>query len=185
MKRLFAAIKIQPDENFLKVYYQLVNKLKEDSIKWVEPENIHLTLKFFGETDEGKIDDICQVLDEVCREYQPFTFRLQGVRIFGSSYNPKVIWFGIENNELLKKIGNHLVNDLSKAGFLNDRQNFVPHLTVGRIKELRHKNWFQTTINHYSEKFIQEINVDEICLFESILKPGGPTYLVIEKFKLT
>ena len=184
MKRLFAAIKIHPDDNFLRVYYHLINKLKDESIKWVRPENMHLTLKFFGETEEGRIANICEVLDILTLDYDALNVRLKGVGIFGSSYNPRVIWFGIENNELLKKLGNHLISDLSKAGFPGDRQNFVPHLTAGRIRKLRHKNCFQTAINQLKEEFIQEISVDEICLFNSILKPDGPVYEVIENFKL-
>ena len=184
MKRLFAAIKINPDEHFLKIYYQLISQLKDESIKWVEPHKLHLTLKFFGETGEDRIDDICSAINEVAGEFKPFSFVLKGVGIFGSSYKPRVIWFGIDDNTLLKLLGNTMLNKLADAGFPNDRQNFVPHLTVGRIKQLRHKSWFQTTINKLKQAYIQEIGVDEILLFESILERNGPRYHVIEKFKL-
>ena len=64
MKRLFAAIKVTPDENFLKIYYGLMKGLHFAKINWVKPENMHLTLKFFGETPEEKIELINNVISE-------------------------------------------------------------------------------------------------------------------------
>ncbi|MFU8845056.1 MAG: 2'-5' RNA ligase family protein, partial [Bacteroidales bacterium] len=65
MKRLFAAIKVMPDEEFMRVFMTLKRDLKNEKIKWVDPENIHITLKFFGETPESKIPLINDVLSAV------------------------------------------------------------------------------------------------------------------------
>lgn len=184
MKRIFSAIKIFPDENFLKLYYRLKSGLKHEKIKWVEIENIHITLKFFGETDETKINSIINVFNKATEDFKSFDLEFENVGIFGSSYKPKVIWFGIKNNEQLIKLSNSVNENLISIGYISDRQNFVPHLTVARIKFLNDKKLFQQIIDKNKTIKIQKIKVDKIYLFESILKREGPIYNVIEEFSL-
>jgi 2'-5' RNA ligase len=185
MKRLFVAIKILPTEHFLAIYYQILKQFENESIKWVMPQNMHLTLKFFGETAEDRIPEIEGVLSSVFVNYRPFQFHIEGIGIFGSSYRPRVIWFGIHQGDDIKKMARDLHKKLEIVGFENDRQNFVPHLTVGRIKkELIHKRSFQQKIDPFNNQFIQDVKVNEVILFESILKPTGPVYKVVNCFKL-
>ncbi|MBI9037350.1 MAG: RNA 2',3'-cyclic phosphodiesterase [Bacteroidales bacterium] len=184
MKRIFAAIKINPNENFLQLFYRLKHAMKNDKIKWVAEENIHITLKFFGETDEKTIASICEVLDDVSCDFQAFTINFSKVGIFGSSYKPRVIWFGIESNAALLSIEKNLNDKLERIGIKNDRQNFVPHLTIARIKSIWDKKSFQREIHKYKNIEIQNFHVEKIILFESILRPQGPKYEIIESFNL-
>ncbi len=184
MKRIFAAIKIQPTEVFHNTYYQLKSKLKNEKIKWVELENIHITLKFFGETDESKIEGITELLTEIAQNHSPFTLELKDVGIFGSSYNPRVIWFGIEKSEQLTYLANDVLDQVGSLGFVRDRQNFVPHLTIGRIKFIDDKKRFQEVISRFKSIEIQEQKVDQFYLIESILRPQGPEYTILESFNL-
>jgi len=184
MKRLFAAIHIVPDENFLKLYADLKNRLQAENIRWADAQNLHITLKFFGETPVEKIDSIHEVLKNIAVNFSPFQFILRNTGIFGSSYKPRVIWFGTEKNEQLLVLTNELLSKLDSAGFPRDRQNFVPHLTLGRMRGVRDKKAFQQVIETYSDVFVQEIKVSEIMLFKSKLYPGGPVYTAVEKYKL-
>jgi 2'-5' RNA ligase len=184
MKRLFAAVKIHPSPEFLKTYNSLKSGLKFCHITWVKPESIHITLKFFGETEDRKIPDISRILKEVATRHQPFTSELVNVGIFGSSYSPKVIWFGIDKSEPLKKLGIDVLQSVEKIGWEPDRQNFVPHLTIGRIKEIPDKQLFQKMIDEHKKTWMQEISVQEFHLYESILNREGPVYKVIESYKL-
>jgi RNA 2',3'-cyclic 3'-phosphodiesterase len=184
MKRLFAAVKIHPSPEFLKTYNSLKTSLKFCRITWVKPESIHVTLKFFGETEESRIPGISRVLKEVASQHQPFTSELVNVGIFGSSYNPKVIWFGIEKSEPLKKLGIDVLQSVEAIGWEPDRQNFVPHLTVGRIKEVPDKQLFQKMIDEHKHDWLQEFSVVEFNLYESILLKEGPLYKVVESYKL-
>lgn len=184
MKRLFCAIKIIPDENFLKIYYSLVKGLHFAKINWVKPENMHLTLKFFGETPENRIEKINSIISETKNVFSPFNIEIKNTGIFGSTYKQKVIWFGTGNSENLKKLAEHLLENLDKNGFLRDRQNFVPHLTAGRVKDVVNKKLFQNIIDEYKSSFIQEIKVESIMLFESLLFPSGPQYKKISEFGL-
>jgi len=185
MKRLFAAVKIHPSPEFLKTYNSLKTGLKFSRITWVRPESIHVTLKFFGETEEKRIPDISRVLKEVAARHKPFTSELVNVGIFGSSYSPKVIWFGIDKAEPLKKLGIDVLQSVETIGWEPDRQNFVPHLTIGRIKEIPDKHLFQRMIDEHKKTWMQEIQVNEFHLYESILNRDGPIYKVLETYTLS
>jgi RNA 2',3'-cyclic 3'-phosphodiesterase len=184
MKRLFAAVKIHPSAEFLKTYNSLKSGLHFARITWVHPENIHVTLKFFGETEEKRIPDIGKVLREVALRHPPFSCELVNVGIFGSSYDPKVIWFGIEQSEPLKDLGADVLKSVESIGWEPDRQNFVPHLTIGRIKNIPDKHLFQSIIDMHKKNRMQEIRVSEFHLFESVLMREGPIYRVLETYKL-
>ena len=183
MKRLFVAVKVLPSPEFLKTYNSLKTSLKFCRITWVRPESIHITLKFFGETEEKRIPDISRVLKEVASSHKPFAAELVNVGIFGSSYNPKVIWFGIESAEPLKKLGDDVLQAVESIGWEADRQNFVPHLTIGRIKEIPDKQLFQRIIDEHKKTWMQDIQVGEFHLYESLLLREGPVYKIVESYK--
>jgi RNA 2',3'-cyclic 3'-phosphodiesterase len=177
MKRLFAAIKIHPSAEYISLFYEISSSLRHERIKWVEPENMHLTLKFIGETDEKQIPAIQQAIETAVSQSEPFTIKIANTGIFGSRYDPKVIWFGIEKQDELESLAQNIFTELAKRGWQTDRQNFVPHLTIGRIKELKDKPLFQKIISKYNTVDIQEENVTEIILYESILRREGPLYI--------
>jgi 2'-5' RNA ligase len=182
MKRLFAAIKVHPSDQFLKLLFNLKRELAYEKIKWVSPGNIHITLKFFGETPESDLPVISEALGNAAARAEPLTFTLAKLGIFGSSYKPKVVWVGIKNGEAVKKLGEAVLNETDLAGWKRDRQNFVPHLTIGRIKFLEDKKRFQEIIAKYRDANLQEVQTDEIILYESILRPEGPDYHVLERY---
>ena len=184
MKRLFAAVKIHPSPEFLKTYNSLRSGLKFCRITWVKPESIHVTLKFFGETEEKKIPEISRVLKEAASRHEPFSCELVNVGIFGSSYSPKVIWFGIDKPEPLKKLGTDVLQSVERIGWEADRQNFVPHLTIGRIKDVPDKQLFQKMIDMHKTDRLQEFSVSVFNLYESILLKDGPLYKVVESYRL-
>lgn len=183
-KRLFIAVRIHPDKQFLRFYEQLKNALQQDKIKWVEEENIHFTLKFIGETPAYQVEDIIYALREARLGIMPFELVIENMGIFGSSYNPRVIWLGIRDEVQIFNLAENIFNELESLGFERDRQNFVPHLTIGRIKFLQDKNRFQRIIEKQKPGLIQTIRVEEFYLIESLLQPTGPIYEVIETFNL-
>jgi 2'-5' RNA ligase len=184
MKRLFAAVKIHPSPEFLKMYNTLRANLRFADIKWVKPEIIHVTLKFFGETEERKIPEISKVLKTVAGRHERFTAELVNVGIFGSTYDPRVIWFGMQKAEPLKLLGEDVLRSVEQIGWERDRQNFVPHLTIARIKQVPDKKLFQQFIDENRNAFIQEVSVAEFHLYESILLREGPVYKVLETYEL-
>jgi 2'-5' RNA ligase len=182
LKRLFAAIKTTPNPGYIDSYRSLQLALKQHSIKWTEEKNLHITLKFFGESSEGMIPNICCVIDSVASELTDFSFNYTGLGIFGSRYNPRVIWSGIQPYEEVSQIIQCLKNKLTTIGISDDRQNPVPHLTLGRIRSLQDRRLFQNALDLYKNLSSAPMMAKKIILFESILLRSGPEYHVIESF---
>jgi 2'-5' RNA ligase len=184
MKRLFIAIKIEPDQRFIEIYQDLISRLNYENLRFVEPGNLHLTLRFLGETEETKIPDIDRILTKSAAAAKAFTLNINQTGVFGSSYNPRVVWFGIDQNELLTLLHTRIESDLKKVGFFPDRQNFVPHLTLSRVKQLKDLKLFQKTIGEFREKEIMKQEVQSFSLIESILKKEGPVYQTLNSYML-
>jgi 2'-5' RNA ligase len=184
MKRIFAAVKVHPNEVLLDIYDFLKSVCKYDRITWVNPDNMHITLKFFGETEEEQIPAIIERLKEITEDHWAFDFNLIGVGVFGSRYKPRVVWIGIEKNMDFIKLGQHILDEMEPLGFVKDRQNFVPHLTLGRIKYVDDKNRFFELIKSYREVPVSTEKVKEIILYESLLSRSGPTYKIVDTFQL-
>lgn len=183
-KRLFAAIKLHPDQAFVAQFHAFQQKLKQNRIKWVEEENVHITLKFFGETPEKKIPEICNALAKACAGCSSFPLTLTQTGIFGSRYKPRVIWLNVLDAEPLHLLQQRIVSELEPIGFLSDRQNFVPHLTLGRINQIIDMISFQQSMDAFRNAFQHSEIINELILFESILKAEGPVYSEIERFSI-
>jgi len=182
MKRLFAAIKITPDKEFMDQFHRLQEHFNNEKIKWVEDQNIHITLKFFGDTDERKLSEIITVLKRVGDRLLAFSFCLNSLGIFGSKYDPRVIWTGIEPYDSLVDLMKLVHEELKTIGFMPDRQNLVPHLTMGRIKFLTDKRKFQEVIGEFKEMKSRMLLAENFILYESILRKEGPLYLGLQTF---
>lgn len=183
-KRLFIAIPVRPEALLLSKRAFLISNLQEEKINWVKEENFHLTLKFIGKTQAKQILEIIKTLEHCALQTDAFSMQLNRIGIFGSAYHARVVWAGISENEPLNKLHNRLVQDLEKIGFPSDRQNFVPHFTLGRIKNIKHKDHFKNVMDKLEKDFIQETQVSAFVLYESILTPEGPIYKAIKHFEL-
>jgi RNA 2',3'-cyclic 3'-phosphodiesterase len=184
MKRLFAAIKVNPEEQLLRTFADLKKRLSDEKITWVNEQKIHITMKFFGDTKEEQIPIIETVCNEIVTAHRRFGLHLENVGIFGSSYNPRVIWFGIRENKTIAQLANELLDTLQENGFPRDNQHFRPHLTIGRIKHIQNKRYFQQVLDQFKNCYLQRVPVDQMELIESKLTPHGPVYTTINSFKL-
>ena len=185
MKRLFLAIPIKTTDNgFTTLLDGLKRQLShEKRINWVKPNNIHLTLKFIGDTPNDDIPKIIDGVGEMLRNHKGFTMDFNHTGIFGSRYAPRVLWLGMNNTpQELFDLEESTLSTFDKLGYLRDRQNFVPHITLGRIKELCEKQYFQKIVSGIEQKTYIKQEVNEIILFQSILRPEGAIYKELKKF---
>jgi 2'-5' RNA ligase len=164
-------------------YSGLRQTLDYNIIKWVDLENLHITLRFFGDTPEDELPTIITALKKASLSVTPFKLTLEKTGVFGSRYDPRVIWFGIRENKTLLNLHKNITESLEEVEYFADRQNFVPHLTIGRIKEIRDKQFFQQIIDRFSDLRLLEQQVTEFSLFSSELKKEGPIHTCIESFK--
>jgi len=182
MKRLFVAIKIDPDPGFLQVFRTIKSCLGQERIKWVEENNLHLTLKFLGETPEEAIPNIKAALEPVTGVVRPFDYSLKGLGVFGSRYSPRVIWTGLEPSEKFTFLMKDIKEKFELIGIPGDRQNLVPHLTLGRIKSIADRIIFQRTIDRFGNYVSLTYKAESVILYESILTRTGPEYHILQKY---
>ena len=177
VKRLFIAIKIS---NFLLVenlISTLKSKLMDEKINWVRADNLHLTLRFLGKTNSSDIPKIKIALQKTIENIGAFIIESGKIGIFGSKHAPKVIWLEIKSNGILEEIEKKLSHELEKAGFERDNQNFVAHLTLGRIPgKLKSQKYFQSVIDIHQNTLSFREKTESVFLFSSRLTPEGPKY---------
>ncbi|HMM10954.1 MAG TPA: RNA 2',3'-cyclic phosphodiesterase [Bacteroidales bacterium] len=185
MKRLFVAIHLQPSDELLGLLDELRHRLGHERINWVKPENMHLTLKFLGETPEVKLAAISHALRRAVENHRPFAYQFDRTGIFGSRHDPRVLWLGMqERSRQLDSLAGAVLDAMDAIGFLRDRQNFVPHLTLGRIHQLQDKKLFSGIVAAIPQRIYLQGVVEEVVLYESILLRQGPRYVPLERFAL-
>jgi len=185
MKRIFIALKVEPGPAFLKIYSSIKAVLGNERINWVDPGNIHLTLAFLGDTLEERIKVAGIMLNQKCSGFGEFSFSLSGTGVFKNQRDPRVIWIGIVDYERLQELNQLINTGLADTGFMVEERTFKPHITIGRIKNLKTSDNLNLALERYRDTLIQTVCVNEIILFESILKPTGPIYkpLAITRLK--
>jgi RNA 2',3'-cyclic 3'-phosphodiesterase len=184
MKRLFIAFKIDKSYQLLEVFNDLKNELKDEKIKWVDPDHLHLTLDFLGDTDEKYIPEINHILDSVSPMHNKFNIILSSFGVFKSLHHPTVLWLGIEKNQVMVELKAELDVKLEAIGFKLEKREFNPHLTIGRPRFISGIEKLKHLIEKYKNKMIDTQSFSEIILFESILLPAGPLYKELHKSPL-
>lgn len=182
--RTFIAIKIVPDNEFLHLYSILKESLTGESIKWVEKNNFHLTLRFLGDTKQNQTEQISLELAKITSRFQSFYLTFKGIGYFKSKGNPRVLFAKTEESQTLKNLANEMNQKVFELGFEENTRKFKSHLTLGRIRFLKNRNEFNELIKKFTETKIQTVYVSEIIFFKSILKSSGPIYKTLKVIKL-
>ena len=184
MKRVFLAVSLRQNDFFEQYINDIQTKLLQEKINWVESKNIHLTLKFFGPLEDIQIENIKKALETTLRNQEKLQISFNKLGLFGSKYQPRVLWMGIKDPKAIISLEQQIRKALIEIGIPYDRQNFVPHLTIGRIKQLKSKKYFQSIVNQYRDFDSGAVNINSIYLYQSILRPQRPIYKVLAEFKL-
>lgn len=177
--RTFIALKIKPHPLLLELLNKGRIEFNNESVKWVDASNLHLTLKFLGDTSLVQITSVKEILSQTSERCNPFQFNLNGLGYFKSGGQPKILFTRIEPVHEMKRYVAVLENSLAEIGFQKEKRSFKPHLTLGRIKFLRDKRKFYNWIDKNESFEITGLIVDEVTYFQSILSPKGPVYKTI------
>lgn len=145
------------------------------SIKPVDSDHLHVTLKFLGETDTSWIDGTREVLDAVAKASSTFDVRLHGLGAFPKPSRPSVIWTGIEPAEPMMQLAERTEQALSEFGFAPETREFRPHVTLARVKSRPPQELASLLERHATTEFAK-FRVNEIVLIQSQLSPQGPKY---------
>lgn len=187
MKRLFIATPIITlSAEIQKISADLRFRLRHDDIVWVKGEVQHLTMRFLGATPPQLEAGTRRALADACANHAPFTLTINKIGVFGSHYHPKVLWLGFDHFEPFKAVFEDLEPRLQSLGFEPNNGNFVPHITLGRIKNLHSKDKFWESVEAVQQQpFAQELQISSLNLYQSFLHKEGPEYKVISSAHLT
>ncbi len=144
-------------------------------VRWVSPETMHLTIKFFGDTPGQDIDKIKTVMLSCKAELESFETEISGLGAFPSLLRPRVIWLGVKNQAAFKRLHATLDEGLSRTGFQRDERPFSPHLTLGRVKKPIPSA--VKILEKYRHVYCGKMKADRLVLFESHLEPKGAVHL--------
>ncbi|MBN2143983.1 MAG: RNA 2',3'-cyclic phosphodiesterase [Candidatus Aureabacteria bacterium] len=149
--------------------------------KWVEKPQMHLTLRFIGETDGGTFKEILDSLADV--DIPPFLVTLKGIGYFPPHKEPNVLWAGIEKNEMLLRLKNKIDRVLVQLGLEPESRKFTPHVTLARLKDTPIPRLIRYMGEHSLFK-IPQIPVNDFVLFSSVLSPKGAIHLMEAAYSL-
>jgi 2'-5' RNA ligase len=180
--RGFIAIDINVTPNVLNLLQDITNSNAD--VKLVEPQNIHITIKFLGDVQEDNIDDIEQIMKDSVKEIEPFTLKLSGTGVFPNQNYIRVVWIGIKDAEIIETISRSIDERLSQLGFKREKRGFSAHLTIGRVKTAKNKQLLLKAIERYKDFEFSTQEVNSIKLKKSDLTPKGPIYTTLREVKL-
>jgi len=185
--RTFCAIELPPDvrEQLATHAKRLREAVPQASANWSKPENVHLTLKFFGNVAKDKLTRISQAATRVAGEVSGFKIRIGGTGVFPRRSRPQVLWIGVEDSSgQLSDLQQRLEEAFAREGFAKEDRGFRPHLTIARLR--RPEEARELAEAHIQMKFaFAEIRVTKFALFRSQLSPKGSIYTVISEHGLS
>jgi 2'-5' RNA ligase len=174
--RCFIAIEIP--ESIKKYISELIDILKKHDVdvKWVTHENLHLTLKFLGNTPEILLPKIRESLINIVLSYEPFYIKIYTTGVFPNKRHPRVIWVGIEDSDILNKLKKDIEDSMVLLGYQKEEKEFNPHLTLGRVRSQKGILNLINELDNFKERDFGYVNVKSIKLIKSELKPKGAEY---------
>lgn len=182
--RTFIALDIKVDNLLCSDWNYLKQILLRERVKWVQNKVLHLTLLFLGETPGNVVDSISEKLNHSLPLIRTFKLSIKGLGVFGNPLSPKVIWVGSENSSGLLILKKSIDDTILPLGYGTVEKSFIPHITLGRGKDIKPNLVLKKYIDDRKDKFYQEVQIDEVTFYQSILRSEGPEYRPIKIIKL-
>ena len=154
----------------------------------IRPENMHLTLKFFGNVNARQVEAIVDTVTHTAKTIRPFTLRLGNVGAYPNNRSPRVLWVGLDGDVApLQDTHRRIETALEQIGIKPDSREFRPHLTVARIRDrATHADRRRAAEALFSAEFRSGLSVpvDRVTLMRSVLLPEGPQYTSLAEIPL-
>lgn len=182
--RCFIAVEF-PDEvkGNIGAFIERLRATKAD-VRWVSSKNLHLTLKFLGNTPEEIIPGVNKKLSEAARLHNSFQIQLFGAGVFPNAKLPRVVWLGIRDSDEMVNLQKDVDESMKEFGFEPEDREFRPHLTIGRVKSPKNKDILMKELAILKEADFGKINVESIVLMKSELKPAGAEYSRLSEIRI-
>ena len=156
-------------------------------VRWVKPENIHLTIVFLGNIQSEHVEAMENPLQKLCLTTGPFQISLKGAGCFPNSRRPRVLWVGLEGDlERMGRLRDSLQDELQSFGVRKEERPFRPHLTLGRFRSVdRADRELDAILARYQDLTSPACRLRELILYKSELRPGGSVYTQLRSWPLT
>lgn len=191
MEQIRSFIAVELPGELKQALTQLQGKFKSAGslpVRWVDPNNIHLTLKFLGDVDVAITGRITLALEEAVRGTPPFNIEASGLGVFPNMNRIQIIWVGLHGDlEKLGQLQKRIEASLKPLGFPPEGRPFTPHLTIARVRDFarpeeRQKLGQLISATSFEDKY--RISVNAIHLIKSQLTREGPIYTKISTITL-
>jgi 2'-5' RNA ligase len=150
-------------------------------LRLVEPQNIHITMRFLGSISPGMVEKVYEAMKKV--KFTPFTVEIRGLGVFPSMNYPRVVWAGLtEGVDQLKSIFSQLEPQMRALGFEADAYGFSPHLTIARVRSGANKQRLAELVTKKADYEFGTIKANCLRLKKSQLSPKGPTYSTLREY---
>ncbi|HEV3203129.1 MAG TPA: RNA 2',3'-cyclic phosphodiesterase [Gemmataceae bacterium] len=154
-------------------------------VKWVEPENLHVTLLFLGEVEDREVARVCKIVADCAQNERAFPMTVATVGCFPNPHRPRIVWIGIgEGAQALCRIHDAMELPLLELGYRREERRYTPHITLGRVKSDRPPDQFSSALAKKAGWQGGDITVTEILIMSSELTPQGPKYTILGRAPL-
>ncbi len=166
----------------------LRTQLGHEIIRWVPPENIHITLKFLGDTEKEKLEKLKRLLAKEIIETPSFEISVKDLGVFPNISRPSVVWIGVENSGKLSTLHQSVQAVASQIGSVPEKRQFSAHLTLGRVTRKGYNKQARFQICKTLEESVKynfgKVLVNSIHIFQSKLTPKGAKHSTIFEARL-
>jgi 2'-5' RNA ligase len=185
-KRTFLGIDVGPEIRARLVSLQEELATIATDVKWVEPENLHITLLFLGEVDQREIIDLCRATQKAVAKLPAFTLNVAGAGCFPNARRPRTLWVGVTTGaDEVCAVHDAIETPLLEMGsYRRETRAYVPHVTLGRVRGERSDDELANVLTKHKAWSAGEVQVGEVQLMRSDLSSDGPIYTVLGRAKL-
>ena len=185
-KKIRSFLALDPPGEILREIASIQNRLRkliQGDIRWVRPEGIHLTLKFFGDVSGDDVANIATVVGKAAEGERSFSLAVGGVGVFPDPHRPRVLWLGMNGDvERLQVFQKELGQALLQIGFPREERPFRPHLTLGRIRTSKGLIGLARALEREAEYTAGQFIASGLSLIQSELTPRGAIYTRLKGF---
>ena len=187
--RAFIAVELPEDlKKELAALEMLLKNNGPPVVKWVDPESIHITLKFLGDISTDKVEKLVTAMDEAVKGIAPFHLEVRKLGAFPAPDRPQVIWVGVKGEvDKISGLRQKIEANCEQLRFSRESRPFTPHLTLGRVRDEARPNERQRLgklLTEISFTASKTVAVTEINLLKSQLTPAGAIHTIIGTVKL-
>jgi len=149
----------------------------EAKIRWVRPENLHVTVRFLGDVEDGQMAGLCEAVAQAAAGLRPFEFAVERLLVIPPGGRVRMVWAGVDDaSGQMIALHDRLQEALHVFDVKRDNRPFRPHLTLGRVKSIRRPEHLCRLVEPYAAERFGTVQAEEVIVYSSKLTPAGPVY---------